>query len=58
MTNSDTPGDASADPPSSTPGPGRDRVVLPWVVIVVGAGCWAAAIVLGVVSVVNWITAQ
>lgn len=57
MTERDYPGDASADTPSSTPGPGRTRVVLPWVVIGIGAACWAVALVLGVVSVVNWVTA-
>lgn len=43
--------------PTSTPGPGRSRVVLPWVVIACGATCWVIVIVLAVVSVVNWFTA-
>ena len=50
------PGDAPELPPS-TPGPGRTRVILPWVIVGVGFGCWVAAIVLAVISVVNWFTA-
>lgn len=45
------------EPPSSTPGPGRTRVILPWVVVGIGFACWVVAIILGVVSVVNWFTA-
>jgi hypothetical protein len=43
--------------PSSTPGPGRNRECLGWLVIGCGVTCWLVALVLGVVSVVNWFTA-
>jgi hypothetical protein len=43
--------------PSTTPGPGRTREAFAWVVVACGVTCWVVALVLGVVSVVNWVTA-